>query len=590
MDFGGVAVLQVDGRWVRLIGARAPLVAHQPSEVLPLISAVEAATEAGLHAAGFVAYEAAAAFGLATHPPTEGLPLAAFVLGERLEPFDPAALVQAARAAPALDWQPAIAEPDYVRAVHQVRSHLAAGDSYQVNLTFQLTSPFTADPFALFARLARAQRAAGAAYLDFGRFAVCSASPELFFEREGDVVSMRPMKGTAPRGRTPAEDSTRAVSIRRSPKERAENLMIVDMVRNDLGRIAEVGSVEVPRLFRVERFPTVLQMTSDVVARVPGSLAAIFAALFPCASVTGAPKVRTASIIRQLESGPRGVYTGAVGYAGPGRKARFNVAIRTATVDRERQVASYGVGSGIVWDSRPGREHAECLAKARVLETDVTPFSLLETLRWEPGSGFLRLDRHLSRVGASARYFGVPFSRARARTALDAAIGGDSPLRVRLLVDEDGELRLETGPVPPPPSVPVRAGLTTTPIDVSDPFVFHKTTRRARYEAASATRPDCDEVILWNSAGFVTETAIANLALCRDGRWVTPPVSDGLLAGTLRAELLASGRVAEAQIPIEELHPGSRLAAFNSLRGWRELEFVPAPAPAPTPTSRPTHQ
>lgn len=586
MDFRGVAVLQVDGRWVRLVGTRAPLVARHLSEVLPLIAHAEAATAAGLHAAGFVAYEAAAAFGLATRAPVDGLPLAAFILGEGLEPFDPALVVQAADAAPVLEWQPAVPEPDYARGVRQVRSHLAAGDSYQVNLTFQLTAQFAGDPFALFARLARAQRAAGAVFLDFGRFAICSASPELFFERDGDLVAMRPMKGTAPRGRTLAEDRTRAASLRRSPKERAENLMIVDMVRNDLGRIAAVGSVEVPRLFRVERFPTVLQMTSDVVARVPGSLASIFAAVFPCASVTGAPKVRTASIIRELESGPRGVYTGAVGYAGPGRKARFNVAIRTATIDRQRQIASYGVGSGIVWDSRPGREHAECMAKARVLETDVTPFSLLETLRWEPGSGFLRPGRHLNRAAASARYFGVPFSRDAARAALDAAVGGDSPLRVRLLVDEDGAVRVETGPVPPPPSGPVRAGLATAPIDLSDPFVFHKTTRRRHYDAASATRPDCDDVILWNSAGFVTETAIANLALCRDGGWVTPPVSDGLLAGTMRAELLASGHITEGRIRVGELRPGSRLAAFNSLRGWRELEFVPATAPVPRESHR----
>ena len=578
MDFRGAAVLQLDGAWVRLAGALPPLIAREPSEVLPVIEAVDAAAEAGLHAAGFVAYEAAAAFGLESHAPVDGLPLAAFILADRLEPFDPGSLIGAAAAVPGLQWLPAVSEPGYLHAVKRVRQHLAAGDSYQVNLTFQLAADYAADPFALFARLARAQRADGAAYLDFGRFAIASASPELFFERHGETVVMRPMKGTAARGRTLAEDRNRAAALRRSPKERAENLMIVDMVRNDLGRIARTGSVSVPALFRVERFPTVLQMTSTVTASTEASLAGIFAATFPCASVTGAPKVRTASIIHDLESGPRGVYTGAVGYVGPGRRARFNVAIRTATIDRQRAIASYGVGSGIVWDSRGGREHDECMAKARVLHADASPFSLLETMRWIPGEGIARLDRHLARLAGSARYFGIPFSKARAREALLRGAQGEEPRRVRLLVGEDGRLKVETGLLPELSSGPVRAGLAANgPVDTSSPFLFHKTTRRTHYEAAAASRPDCDEVILWNSDGYVTETAIANLAVFHEGRWVTPPVSDGLLAGTFRAGLLDRGIVREGRIPAASLKPSTRLAAFNALRGWRELQFVPGP-------------
>lgn len=569
------AVLQLHGAWYRLAGRAAPLFAFEPSEVVPVIAAAEAAAEAGGHVVGFVAYEAAAAFGIASHPPQAGLPLAAFMAGRDLEPFDPNDLIPAAASAPELCWRPQVSEEDYAGAVRRVREHLAAGESYQVNLTFPLAAPFRGDPFSLFARLARAQRADGAAYLDFGRFAVCSASPELFLEREGGRVRMRPMKGTANRGRTPAEDRQRAATLRRSPKERAENLMIVDMVRNDLGRIARAGSVAVPELFRVERFPTVLQMTSGVTAETDVSLAELFAATFPCASVTGAPKVRTARIIRELESGPRGVYTGAVGYIGPGRRARFNVAIRTATVDRELGTATYNVGSGIVWDSRAGREYAECLAKARVLERDVSPFSLIETLKWTPAEGFVLLNRHLDRMAGSARYFGFPFDRIEVRRALGGAAAGDVPLRVRLLLDEDGHVRTAASFLPVAAAAPVRAGLAAMPVDAADAFLYHKTTRRTVHEAAAASRPGCDEVLLWNQDGYLTETAIANVAVCREGRWVTPPVSDGLLPGTMRADLLGRGVLEEGRIPVSSLSAASRLVALNSVRGWRELHFVP---------------
>ncbi len=571
------AVLQLYGAWYRLAGRGALLIAREPSEVVPVIAAAEAAAEGGGHVAGFVAYEAAAAFGLASHQPQAGLPLAAFMVGRELEPFDPSGLIAAAASAPELCWRPQVSEEEYAGAVRRVREHLAAGESYQVNLTFPLATPFRVDPFSLFARLARAQRADGAAYLDFGRFVVCSASPELFLEREGADVRMRPMKGTANRGRTPSEDRQRAAALRRSPKERAENLMIVDMVRNDLGRIARVGSVAVPELFQVERFPTVLQMTSGVTAETDVSLAGLFAATFPCASVTGAPKARTAQIIRELEAAPRGVYTGAVGYIGPGRQARFNVAIRTATVDRDRGTATYNVGSAIVWDSRAGREYAECLAKARVLERDVSPFSLIETLKWMPAEGFVLLNRHLDRLAGSARYFGFPFDRVAIRQALAAATGGDVPMRVRLTLDEDGRVRTGVSLLPVAATAPVRAGLAATPIDASNAFLYHKTTRRAVYEAATASRPDCDEILLWNQDGYLTETAIANVAVCREGRWVTPPVSDGLLPGTMRADLLGRGVIEEGRIAAGSLSASSRIAAFNSVRGWRELHFVPAP-------------
>ena len=570
------AVFQVDGGWWTLAGRSRTLTATRPSDVARVLTAAEQAAEDGNHVVGFVAYEAAEAFGLACHAPAADLPLAAFIVSEQIEPFDPSRLILAAGQAPKLDWQPGIGPETYTAAVTRVRHHLARGDSYQVNLTFPLSARFSGEPFTLFARLARAQRSTCAAYADFGRFVVCSASPELFFRRDGDLVTMRPMKGTAARGRTVSEDQRRGAGLRRSVKERAENLMIVDMVRNDLGQVADIGSVAVPELFRVERFPTILQMTSTVVSRTNASLADLFAATFPCASVTGAPKVRTTQLIRELEPGPRGVYTGAIGYIGPGRSAHFAVAIRTATIDRELGRATYGVGSGIVWDSRPGREYAECLAKARVLDTDSAPFALLETMCWNPAEGFLLLDRHLRRQAASARYFGIPYDRALARRALDSAVSGSDPLRVRLLLDEDGTYRAESAPLAFASALPVRVGFAGEPIDTRNPFLFHKTTRREVYERARASRPDCDQVILWNADGMVTETDIANLAIERDGRWMTPSARSGLLPGTMRAELLQRGAIAESDVSADEVC-GSRLAVFNSVRGWQEARLVRAP-------------
>lgn len=568
------ALVQIDGAWHALRRPARELVARAPCEVAPLLAAVEAEADAGRYVAGFVAYEAGAAFGLCCHDPGPGVPLAHFVAFDACEPFDLAEVVPAAVPG-AADWTPGMDAPAHAHALGRIRAHLAAGDTYQVNLTFPLSGPFDGDPRALFASLARAQRSPYATYLDFDRFAVACASPELFFARDGETVTMRPMKGTAARGRTLVEDRARRAALRRSPKERAENLMIVDMVRNDLGRVAHTGSVAVPELFRVERFPTIHQMTSTVTARTSATLPELFAATFPCASVTGAPKVRTMQLIREIEGGPRGVYTGAAGYVAPGGRAQFAVAIRTLVADRAAGRATYSVGSGIVWDSRPEREYAECLAKAAILTAAPQPFSLLETLRWDPRAGYALLDRHMARLAASARYFAIPLDRARVRRALVGCARGGAPLRVRLLVDEAGAPSVEAAPVAPPAPGPVRIGLGRAPVDPRDPFLSHKTTRRETHEAAAASRPDCDQAILWAAGGYVTETTIANIALLRDGRWVTPPVREGLLAGTARAALLADGTLTEGRIWVDELRPEAELAVFNSVSGWRDAVFVP---------------
>ncbi|MEV6492596.1 aminodeoxychorismate synthase component I [Actinoplanes sp. NPDC051633] len=347
------------------------LVASRTSEVAGVLDAVSRAAAGGDWAFGYVSYEAAPGLDpalAALEPGVDDLPLAWFGLcGEPLE-ATPVGAARATAASPTARWITDWTADEHARAVGIVREHIAAGDTYQINLTDRLRMHFHGDPAQLYAALAGAQRGAYHAYLDLGRHVIASASPELFFERRGTRLRTRPMKGTAARGRTPDEDREQARRLRASAKERAENVMIVDLLRNDLARVAQVGSVEVTELCALERYPTVWQLTSEITATLrPGcGMAEIFRALFPCGSVTGAPKASSMRIIRDIETGPRGVYCGAVGLVGPDT-ATFNVAIRTAVVDRERKTAVYGAGGGITWDSDPAAEHAELLAKAKVL-------------------------------------------------------------------------------------------------------------------------------------------------------------------------------------------------------------------------------
>jgi para-aminobenzoate synthetase / 4-amino-4-deoxychorismate lyase len=570
----GFALIQDGKGWLRFEAPERILVASTPAEVREALRELAAATSEGLWAAGFLAYESAAAFGLAVRSPQSGLPLLWFGLYREADPAEAPCLVPGALD-PAPAWQPALDGALHASALHLLQERIGWGDTYQVNFTFPLRAPFTASPWALFAALFAAQRPKYAAYLDTGRFALCSVSPELFFEWEGDRLSTRPMKGTAPRGRTPREDDARALALAASEKDRAENLMIVDMLRNDLGRVAVPGTVRVSDLFTVERYPTLLQMTSSVEARTNADLPEILAALFPCASVTGAPKVRTMQLIAEAETAPRGVYTGAIGYVGPARRARFSVAIRTVVVDRETGEALYGVGSGIVADSTASGEYGECLLKARILSE--SPFRLLETILWTPGEGFFLGEAHLDRIMASAVYFGGDVSRAHLATEL-AALGArlDQATRVRLLVDLDGRVELQWGQVLNGESqftiqdlTPVAVALADTPVDEASPWLYHKTTRREAYDAALAKHPDVDDVVLWNSRGEVTEACRANVVVDLGHGLVTPPIACGLLPGTFRAHLLEAGEVREQVVTIADLEGAHRVFLVNSVRGWQ---------------------
>ncbi|RME80187.1 MAG: aminodeoxychorismate synthase component I [Caldilineae bacterium] len=568
-------------RWLHFGEAVAVVEAYDPGQVREALARVERAVhEQGLYAAGYLAYEAAPAFdpALRVHPPIPSLPLLWFGLYRRPQalpdlPLPPAEYTLG-------PWRASMGPEHYADCIDRIRHYIAAGDTYQVNFTFPLHAAFAGDPLRFFADLHQAQQAAYAAYLEMGRWVICSASPELFFALEGERIVARPMKGTAARGYNLQQDARQMRWLQGSEKNRAENVMIVDMIRNDLGRVAVLGSVEVPRLYEVERYPTVLQMTSTVTARTEAPLTAILAALFPCASITGAPKVRTMEIITELETAPRGVYTGAIGFIAPGRRARFNVAIRTVAIDREAGRATYGVGGGIVWDSQAAAEYEECRLKAGILLDAPPSFELLESLLWQPATGYYLLEHHLRRLADAATYFCIPLQPQTARTALSdlAATLPPCPHKVRLLVSRSGRVRVEAAPLETP-TRPCRwrIGLAREPITSTDPFLYFKTTRRQVYERALAGRPDCDDVLLWNERGELTEATRANLLVRLDGRWYTPPVSSGLLAGTCRGQLLAEGRIHERVIRVQELPQAQALALINSVRGWMEAEWVEEP-------------
>ncbi|MFR9805355.1 aminodeoxychorismate synthase component I [Pseudonocardia sp. RS010] len=567
--------------------ARAELVAWRPEEVAGVLDEVERRSAAGWWAFGMVAYEAASGLDptLVTREPVEGLPLVWFGLTRTAEPVPVVAPGERPSSA-TVPWSTEWDEAAHRAAVGTVRERIAAGETYQCNLTTRLAAPFAGDPTQLYRDLALGQRGAHHALLDLGRFVVASASPELFFETRGDRILMRPMKGTAPRGRTTAEDAEAVARLRGSAKERAENVMIVDLVRNDLARLAVPGTVTVPSLLGVERYPTVHQLTSDVTARLrPGvGLTETFRALFPCGSVTGAPKARTMELIREVEASPRGVYCGAIGVvAPPGHpvRARFSVAIRTVVVDRERGTATYGAGGGVTWGSEPAAEYAELQAKARVLESRPEDFHLIETMRHEAGQGLRSLEAHLARAADSATYFGFRFDEAAVRTALAERLADSGDARVRLRCYRDGTLGVDVEALPSPTGGPVRLVVDPVPVDSTQCWPHHKTSRRAPYSARLARHPGADDVLLVNERGEVTESCTANLAARIDGTWWTPPLGSGCLPGVERGLLVAAGRVRERALRPGDLLRADGLALVSSLRGWRAATLTSTPAPSP---------
>lgn len=541
---------------------------------------MEAAVSAGHHLAGWLAYECAAHFEpclaavLKETPPEPLIWMGVFDAPEMMSREEVDQLLGAHGAAEISNIRASIEREHYIDTIARIHAYLAAGDIYQANYTFDLQFDLDGAPAALYSQLRAVQPVAYGALIDTGERQVLSLSPELFVGRDGNILIAQPMKGTATRGRTRAEDVEAAEWLAGDPKSRAENLMIVDLVRNDLSRIAEVGTVMVEDLFEVQRYPTLLQMVSTVRAKAAGdvSLGRLMSSLFPCGSVTGAPKIRAMEILAELERRPRGVYTGAIGWVAPDGDCCFSVPIRTMTIDQDG-TGRFPVGSGIVADSDAAAEYDECLLKARFLTTPVPPdFELIETMRFEPGQGILRLGLHLDRMQSSADYFDFAFERAAVERALmDAIAPLEQPSRVRLLLGRDSAHRIACGALDAAAD-PARAVLADEPMDSSNVFLFHKTTNRDFYDAPLAkarAQHGCFDVIFVNERGELTEGAITNIFIERAGVLLTPPVACGLLAGVLRQSLFDDPdvQIREAVLFAEDLNTADRIYLGNSVRG-----------------------
>jgi len=561
--------------------------ADRPEEVEAALNALSAALSRGLHAAGFFSYELGYLLEprlVGLLPPDRKVPLLWFGLysapreltgAEVQEWLNEEAIGNPTLGELAHSWDSA----SYLKRFEEVQSNIRSGDIYQLNLTFKAKFNLQGSPLALYRDLRLKQRVAYAGLVDTGDVTILSASPELFIKQEGRLIETRPMKGTAPRAGTLEADAAVRDVLSKDVKNRAENLMIVDLMRNDLGRIADLGSVDVTDLFTVETFKTLHQMTSGVTAELkPGiGIVEILKAIFPPGSITGAPKIRAMELIREFETEARGVYCGAIGRFSPDGTALLNVAIRTTVIDR-RGAGEMGIGSGIVADSDGVKEYAECLLKMKFLTDPVRRFELIETMLHEPGKGIWLRGYHLARLAASAAYFDFVFDARKVYDAIEDAIAAQSKerLRVRLLLDEDGGVTVTATPQPATANDAVmRYVISDTRLNSSDLFLYHKTTRRDLYDREWKHYADtlgADEVIYINESGELAEGSRTTIFLERDGKLLTPHLAAGVLPGTLRAALIDDGKATEARLTIQDLNGPGEIYLGNSVRGLVRAE------------------
>jgi para-aminobenzoate synthetase/4-amino-4-deoxychorismate lyase len=544
---------------------------HRLDEVRPILDAAHQAALAGQWVVGFVTYEAAAAFDAAAqvHAPLPGWPLIWFAaMGEEIG-------LPANKDFRVGSWQDLTTPEQFQRHFEQIRQAIQAGDTYQINYTTRLQARFEGAAASFFTALQRSQPEGYSLFIDLGQQQLCSVSPELFFHWQDGVLTTQPMKGTAARGANATDDADAAQALRHSRKEQAENLMIVDLLRNDMARLSVPGSVRVPHLFELQALPTVWQMTSTIQSQTRNGtrLSDVFQALFPCGSVTGAPKIRSMQIIRALEWSARGVYCGAAGVLQPGGTATFNVAIRTVTL--QQQQATCGIGSGITWDAKAAQEQAEFEVKRRFLERARAPFQLLETLKLSDGHYWLEA-RHLERLRRSAEHFNfcysvLPIKEALQRLTCEHAAGD---WRVRLLLDPEGQVQVEAEPLTHPGTA-LNIQLARQAVNSADEFLRHKTTWREVYAAHVPLSDDIFDTLLWNEKGELTEFTKGNVILTLKGRDYTPDTRSGLLPGCLREELLQTGRLQERILSRDDLVRAERVLFINSVRGCLPVAWPP---------------
>ncbi|MEH7245949.1 aminodeoxychorismate synthase component I [Neobacillus niacini] len=550
------------------------ITAHKIEDVIPSFQLVQEEVENGFYAAGFLSYESAPAFDPAFRVKRgSSMPLLWF--GIFSEPGHQ--YLNSSGTFTLSEWKPSISMDTYKKAINYIKQCIESGDTYQTNYTIRLHSHFTGDGLAFFERLKKAQSSNYSTYIHTGDHSILSASPELFFHLHQGKITTKPMKGTVKRGVSPDEDSANANWLYHSEKDRAENVMIVDLLRNDLGMIAEPGTVSVDKLFEIEHYPTVHQMTSTISAQVSEttSLMDIFKALFPCGSITGAPKISTMNIIAELENEPREVYCGAIGYISPNKEAIFNVPIRTVVINHQSGEAVYGVGGGITWDSTSQGEYHEILAKAKVLEGVPSEFELLESILVDNGEYFL-LEEHLNRMGKSAGYFRFELDIEKVKNTLkDFSSKNNTGLRkVRLLAAKNGDLTIEGQLISPQVEV-AKVVLAKEPVDKNNPFLYHKTTNREVYtKFQKQLTSEAFDILLWNEDFELTEFTNGNIVLEINGTLWTPPVNCGLLAGTFRDRLIKIGEIHEKTLTHTDLKRAEKIWFINSVRKWQEVHLI----------------
>lgn len=566
-------ILKEDAHWLHFSDPEEVVIVAYGGDVAHALTRLESALSSGRYIAGFLSYELASKLdsALVVHYDDQFPQLCFGIYKKCIRSVN---LPQKESSSYQIGtWQPSTSHKKYLNDIKKIKNYIAQGDTYQVNYTMQLKSSFSGDAYSFFKDLTAHQKADYAAFVEMANFKICSVSPELFFRLEKNRILARPMKGTSQRGMTLKEDKIMQRALLNAPKEQAENLMIVDMIRNDLGRVAQNGSVKVEKLFESRKYPTIWQMTSDVTATTESGFKELVYALFPCASITGAPKPKTMEIINKLEQEPRKIYTGSIGYFAPDGKAQFNVAIRTALIEKDKKTIQYGVGSGVVWDSDAESEYKECFVKARILKEKQPAFNLLETMLLEENGHLFLKNYHLERLAKSAEYFDFKLDMLQLEKRLSSFHSNNpKPAKIRLLIEKRGSAQVEILPIEENEDV-IDTAFAKSVLDKNTPFIYHKTTFRQPYAHAveEAKRLNLKDLILLNSRGEVCETIIGNIVIQVGETFFTPPVTVGLLEGTFRQFLLDNGKLKEKVLFPNHILTADAVFRINSVRKWTKL-------------------
>ena len=553
--------------------------------VEPSLNSIEQETKKGLFAAGFVSYEAGFAFeAFYNKDQYYDFPLVGFGIFDQPVIFDHKCIEfyspEKSDNFKISDIKPSVSEREYIDSIKKIKRYIEQGNTYQVNRTFKLDFAFKGNPFDIYSALRTRQGVAYSAFIKLGNKVILSFSPELFFRKQKDLIQVKPMKGTIGRGRFQAEDACNANILYNCPKNRSENIMILDLLRNDIGKISRPGTVKAKTFFNIEKYESLFQMTSTAegVIRPGVSTPALFNALFPSGSVTGAPKIRTMQIINEIEKSPRRIYTGGIGFIGPDNSSVFNVAIRTLLLDINAGKGEMGIGSGIVYDSDPKTEYEECMLKARFLDSQ-KDFKLIETVLWDPEKGYRLLDLHRQRLSESASYFSYKFDYhnvSRQLKRVSKSFSHDKRYRVRLLLSKGGGLEISYSEINDS-NILKAVVFSSKQTNSNDRWLYHKTTNRMLYDSEHArySKLGFFDVIFKNEKGQVTEGAISNIFIKKKKVYYTPPIECGVLNGVYRRHALLAGKlyIREKILYPEDIHKADSIFISNAVKGMVSVQL-----------------